>query len=229
MSRAAIEEYERLIEEFRAKSIGSRVGFGSRPALVAVDFSCAFTDPQAPLGADCSPQIESTNRLIEAGRVIDMPVVFSIVRYHAKMRDLGAWLAKIPAASALAAGEPGVALDPRLACDPARDLVIPKKYPSVFFGTDLASILVTHGVDTVLVTGVTTSGCVRATAVDACSHGFRTIVVRDAVGDRAQLPHLASLFDLDMKYADVVGEDEAVAHLSALAGDGTAVVGAKEA
>jgi nicotinamidase-related amidase len=212
MSASITEEYDRLAEDFRRRGLGGKVGFGSTPALVAVDFSNAFTDPASPMGGDFSPEIEATRRLAEAGRHLDMPVIYSVPRFSKNLRDAGPWFAKIPGCEILAGGTKWVELDPRLA-DDEDGIVMYKRYPSVFCGTDLTSILVTHGVDTVIVTGITTSGCVRATAVDACSLGFKTIVVREAVADRAELPHIASLFDLEMKYADVVSLDETLAYL----------------
>jgi nicotinamidase-related amidase len=210
MSQGVAEQFEQLAADFRSRGLGGKVGFGAKPALVAVDFSQAFTTPESPMGGDFSAEIAATRELVAARQ---MPVVYSVPRFDKSLEDAGPWFKKIPGCEILAGGTHWVEVDERLADDPG--IVMYKKYPSVFFGTDLASILITHGVDTVLITGITTSGCVRATAVDACSLGFRTIVVRDAVADRAELPHLATLFDLEMKYADVVSQDEALAYLRA--------------
>jgi maleamate amidohydrolase len=212
MAASIQEEYELLAEDFRRRGLGGKVGFGTTPALVAVDFSNAFTDPSSAMGGDFSAEIDATRQLVEAGRERGMPTIYSVPRFAANLRDAGAFSAKIPGCEILAGETHSTQLDERLA-DDEDGVVLYKRYPSVFCGTDLASILVTHGVDTVIITGITTSGCVRATAVDACSLGFKAIVVREAVADRAELPHIATLFDLEMKYADVVSMDEAVSYL----------------
>jgi maleamate amidohydrolase len=211
MQKSVVEQYEALAADFRSRGLGGKVGFGSSPALIAVDFSQAFTTPGSPMGGDFTHEIELTRALVAAGQHFDMPTVYSVPRFDHSLKDAGPWFKKIPGCEILAGGTHWVEVDERLAADPG--IVMYKKYPSVFFGTDLASILIARGVDTVLITGITTSGCVRATAVDACSLGFRTIVVRDACADRAELPHIATLFDLEMKYADVVSQSEALAYL----------------
>ncbi|WP_224404038.1 isochorismatase family protein [Pseudonocardia sp. ICBG1034] len=208
----AAAEFARLRAEFRDKGLGGRVGFGNRPALLVVDMTCAFTDPDAPLGGNLGPQLAAISALLEPARATDLPVIFSTVGYEDGLADAGMWIRKIPANRTLLASSPGTAVDPLLGRRPEESMLV-KKFPSCFFGTDLATRLLSAGVDTLLVTGATTSGCVRATVVDACSYGFRTIVVEEAVGDRAELPHAAALFDMDAKYADVVGLDEAVAAL----------------
>jgi maleamate amidohydrolase len=129
------------------------------------------------------------------------------------LQDAGLWVRKIASNKWLVEDSEWIQVDPRLMRRPDEALLV-KKYASCFFATDLTSRLQTLQVDTVIIVGCTTSGCVRATAVDACSHGFHTIVVEDAVGDRAELPHLAALFDIDSKYGDVVGLDDAVASLA---------------
>jgi maleamate amidohydrolase len=211
MHESVVDQYEALAADFKRRGLGGKVGFGCSPALVAVDFSQAFTTPESPMGGDFSREIEITRELVAAGQHLDMPVVYSVPRFDRSLKDAGPWFKKIPGCEILAGGTHWVEVDERLADDPG--IVMYKKYPSVFFGTDLASILIARGVDTVLITGITTSGCVRATAVDACSLGFRTIVVRDGCADRAELPHVATLFDLEMKYADVVSQSEALEYL----------------
>jgi maleamate amidohydrolase len=211
MAASILEEYELLAEDFRRRGLGGKVGFGKTPALVAVDFSNAFTDPSSAMGGDFSAEIEATRQLVEAGRERGMPTIYSVPRFAANLRDAGPFVTKIPGCDILAGETHWTQLDDRLADEDG--VVLYKRYPSVFCGTDLASILVTHGVDTVIVTGITTSGCVRATAVDACSLGFKALVVREGVADRAELPHIATLFDLEMKYADIVTLDETVSYL----------------
>jgi maleamate amidohydrolase len=139
-------------------------------------------------------------------------VLFSTVAYDAGLQDAGVWIRKIPSNHLLVEGSEWVEVDERLGRRDSEGVLV-KKYASCFFGTDLASRLMSRRIDTLLVTGCTTSGCVRATVVDACSYGFHTIVVEEAVGDRAELPHHASLFDMDAKYGDVVTLDDATAYL----------------
>jgi maleamate amidohydrolase len=198
------------------RGLGARVGFGSRPAIVVVDLVNAFTDPGAPLGADLSAEIDSAVRILTAARALGTPVVFSTVAYEPDLGDAGNWIRKIPANAELVENTPATQVDPRMGRRDGERILV-KKFASCFFATDLATRLVADGVDTVIIVGATTSGCVRATAVDSCSHGFHTIVVQDAVGDRAELPHYVSLFDIDAKYGDVVDEDTALAYLTSSA------------
>jgi maleamate amidohydrolase len=211
MSEAALE-YTRLRKEFQDKGFGRRVGFGERPALLAVDFITGFTDLRSPLAGDLDSQLAATNTLLEPARAAGIPVIFSTVAYDAELQEAGIWIRKIPANGTLVEGSEWVEVDKRLNQRPNETTLV-KKYASCFFGTDLAARLISRRVDTLIITGCTTSGCVRATAVDACSYGFHTIVVEEAVGDRAALPHAASLFDIDAKYGDVVGLDEACSYL----------------
>ncbi|MDP9989300.1 MULTISPECIES: N-carbamoylsarcosine amidohydrolase [Arthrobacter] len=208
----AVEEYQRLRTEFRNKGLGGRTGFGERPALLVIDLIRGFTDPRSPLAGDLDSQLEATRQLLDSARDVSVPVIFSTVAYDADLQEAGKWIRKIPSNSWLVEGSEWVELDERLG---RRDdeMLLVKKYASCFFGTDLAARLVARGVDTLIIVGCTTSGCVRATAVDACSYGFHTVVVEEGVGDRAELPHLASLFDIDNKYGDVVGLEEAGAYL----------------
>ncbi|RKO20414.1 isochorismatase family protein [Pseudarthrobacter phenanthrenivorans] len=208
----AVEEYQRLRTEFRNKGLGGRTGFGERPALLVIDLIRGFTDTRSPLAGDLDSQLEATRQLLDSAREANVPVIFSTVAYDADLQEAGKWIRKIPSNSWLVEGSEWVELDERLG---RRDdeMLLVKKYASCFFGTDLAARLVARGVDTLIIVGCTTSGCVRATAVDACSYGFHTVVVEEGVGDRAELPHLASLFDIDNKYGDVVGLEEAGAYL----------------
>ncbi|MCW2537689.1 MAG: Nicotinamidase-related amidase [Modestobacter sp.] len=210
-----VEEYDRLRKEFQGKGFGRRVGFGQRPALLAVDFITGFTDLRSPLAGDLDTQLAATNALLEPARAAGIPVIFSTVAYDAELQEAGIWVRKIPANSWLVEGSEWVEVDRRLNQRPNETTLV-KKYASCFFGTDLAARLISRRVDTLIITGCTTSGCVRATAVDACSYGFHTIVVEEAVGDRAALPHAASLFDIDAKYGDVVGLAETLSYLGGL-------------
>jgi nicotinamidase-related amidase len=194
---------------------GRPVERGSRPVVVVVDFSYGFTDPQYPTGADMSGPVLATARLLEAARAGGVPVVFTTIAYDAgQLRSL-AWLKKATGMAALELGSRLVDVDERLAPRTDEHLVV-KTGASAFFGTALASYLASVRADTVIVTGATTSGCVRATVVDAVQYGYPTLVPRDCVADRALAPHEASLFDINEKYGDVVDLDDVLAYLQAL-------------
>lgn len=202
-------------ERFAARGFGVTLGFGERPALLVVDMLRAFTDPARPLGASLDGEIAATSRLLACVRAANVPVFFSVTRYDASdLADAGLWAIKVKGSTSLRAGTDGVEIDPRLEPRPTESVFV-KKYASCFFGTDLLSRLVNRRVDTLVLAGCTTSGCVRATAVDALQNGFRPIVVREAVGDRSRAAHDQSLLDLQNKYADVVSLDDALAHLGA--------------
>jgi nicotinamidase-related amidase len=179
-----------------------------------VDLTHGFTDPSEPTGADLSNEVAATAELIEAGRPAGVPVVFTTIAYTPAEADGDAvtWLTKAPGMRALREGTHAVAIDARLPFDP-RDHLITKKGASAFFGTGLAALLAGLRVDTVLVCGATTSGCVRATAVDAVQSGFSVLVPRQCVGDRAQGPHEANLFDIQAKYGDVIELADALDYL----------------
>lgn len=192
---------------------GRRLGFGQRPLLLIVDIARAFTEVGRPLAAECGPLIEETNRLIRAARTASVPVIYTIVSYDdPQFSDAGLWARKIGRQADLVAGSSGVELDPRLERQPGEPILV-KKYASCFFGTDLSSRLSSSGRDTLIITGLTTSGCIRATAVDAIQSGFRPIIAREAVADRWPDAHEQSLKDLQAKYADVVSVDEILGFL----------------
>lgn len=204
------------LAEAHARGLTRVLGFGERPAVVAVDFTRAFTEPGMPLAADFSDEIEQTARLARAARAGGHPVYFTVTAYDdPDLADAGVWGEKVPATTTLRSGTPGVELDPRLGRE-ARDGVVLKKYASAFFGTDLATRLTARRVDTILLAGCTTSGCVRASAVDGLQHGFRVMVVRETVGDRNPAAHLQSLLDLQTKYADIVTMAQVEDYLGAL-------------
>jgi nicotinamidase-related amidase len=199
----------------------SRAGFGGRgprgahPAVVVVDLSRGFTEPGWPTGADLTDVVDATTRLLEAAHAVGAPVVFTTIAYDAADVDGAcAWLRKAPGLGILLEGSELVDLDPRLHRREHDPLVV-KKGASAFFGTSLAATLVALGADGVIVCGATTSGCVRASCVDAVQYGFPVLVPRECVGDRAAGPHEANLFDIDAKYGDVVAVDEAIEHLRA--------------
>ncbi len=193
-----------------------RLTLGTRPAVLVVDLTHGFTDPASPLGADLSAEVEATRGLLEAARARRFPVLFTTVAFGPGGNDGGIWPQKIPAALTLALGTHWVDVDPRLERRPDEPLIV-KKGPSAFFGTALASLLVSARVDTVVLCGTTTSGCIRATAIDLIQHGYPALVPRECVGDRAQAPHEANLIDIDAQYADVVPTAEALAYLEAAA------------
>jgi maleamate amidohydrolase len=185
---------------------------GRRPVVLAVDLMRAYFDPASPLYLPTRECLASAARVLAAARLNGVPVVHTRVEFAADGSDGGVFVRKVPALQQLFGGGPMSELMPEVA--PRDDeLVITKQYASAFFGTSLAPTLVARGVDTVVVVGVSTSGCVRATGVDAVQHGFVPLVVRDAVGDRTAQTHDASLFDLQAKYAEVVDEATAVAYL----------------
>jgi maleamate amidohydrolase len=192
-------------------------GFGAEPALVVVDVNVGFTDPASPLVCDLDGVVEAIRELLDESRRVGIPVVFTTVAFDDAARQAAAvFIAKVPALLTLEAGSRWVDIDPRVAPLPG-EAVIVKNFASAFFGTTLASILTSAGCDTVIVTGASTSGCVRATAVDALQHGYRVIVPREAVGDRNPAAHEANLYDLDTKYADVVTLEETLAALEEVA------------
>jgi maleamate amidohydrolase len=195
-----------------------RAGFGTRPALVVVDVNCGFTDPQSPLVCDLDDVLVAIQRLLRETRAAGFPVVYTTVSYtEADRRTAAVFIEKVPALLTLEAGSRWVEIDPRIAPLPDEP-VLNKLFASAFHGTALATFLAASRCDSLIVTGASTSGCVRATVVDALQHGYRPIVPRDAVGDRNPDAHEANLYDIDAKYGDVVSVDEVVAHLEELAG-----------
>jgi len=204
------------LTENYARAFGKSVGFGARPALLLVDFVQGYFDPACDLYAGVEAELASALRIREAAHKAGVPVVLTNVVYHPKALDGGRFFEKSRPLRYFLAGDPMGAWPKGLT--PREDeLVVSKQYPSAFFGTSLASTLTSLGVDSVLLTGLTTSGCIRATCVDAMSHGFRTLVIADACGDRHPAPHEANLFDMNAKYADVVREAEVLDYLGGLA------------
>ena len=200
-------------EFFRQRGFGLRIGFGKRPALLVIDMINAFTDPSMMLGADLDGPIEATRQMLQVAHDKGVPVLFSTVSYSEPgQKDAGIWALKQKGAVTLVTGRHGVQIDERLQFAPGDSLLV-KKYASCFFGTDLVSRLLARNIDTLIIAGCTTSGCVRATAVDACQTGFRPMIVREAVGDRSEAAHVQSLFDLDAKYGDVVTLDDTLNYL----------------
>ncbi len=188
----------------RQRGFGNNVGLGQSPALIVVDFLQAFTDPESALGAAVDDEITAVNLLVDAAHDADLPVYFSSISYSEDdLGDAGVWPRKIAGLAALRADTPQVLQDARLHVG-AGDEMILKKYASCFFGTDLQTRLHQRHVDTLVVAGCSTSGCVRATVVDACQTGLRAIVALEAVADRSASAHRQSLVDIQMKYGDVL-------------------------
>ena len=209
--------YAEAREVYAKARLGESVTLGSRPAVLVVDFSCGFTDPECTLGADMTEQVEATKRLLDAARAKGLPVIFTTIGFEPSLKDGGLWLEKVPALGDLQIGGRWVEIDPRLEPQEGETIVV-KKGASAFFGTNLAAILISQGIDSVVLCGATTSGCVRATAIDLLQYGFPTLVPRECVGDRAQAPHDANLFDIQAKYADVVSVEEALDYVESVAG-----------
>ena len=204
-----------LVENYQGAFDG-HLPFGQRPALLIVDFVVAYLDRASPLYAGVEDALASNQRLLAAARAVGIPVLWTNVVYTPGGKDGGVFYRKVPALRLFERGSPlGAFPDGLRPVD--GELVISKQYASAFFGTHLAATLTAQRIDTLLITGLSTSGCVRATALDACQHGFLPFVVREACGDRHPGPHEANLFDLQAKYAEVITEAEAIARLKDLA------------
>jgi nicotinamidase-related amidase len=213
----AMSDWQRSTRaDYERKGFAARSGYGSSPVLLVVDFINAFTDPTTPLGGDFAWEINATRRLQEAFRRGKLPIVYTTIAYAEDLHDAGIFVKKVPSLAILQRGSPLIEVDKRIEPLPG-EKVIEKKYASAFFRTDLDRELRSLGVDTVILAGCTTSGCIRASAVDSLQYGFHTIVVREAVGDRAAGPHQANLFDIDAKYGDVVTLAEALDYLQSFA------------
>ena len=194
--------------------IGERIGLRERPAVLVVDFSCGFTDPSCALGSELADEVAATRRLLDAARARGIPAIFTTIGYDDDLVDAGIWPEKMPALAELRIGTRWVEIDERLGRRPDEPVVL-KKGASAFFGTNLTAILAARSIDSVILCGATTSGCIRATAVDLLQHGYPTVVPRECVGDRAQAPHEANLFDIQAKYAEVLPLDEVLAAIAA--------------
>jgi maleamate amidohydrolase len=203
----------------RFEGFGERAGgVGRRPALVVVDINNGFTDPASPLVCDLDETVEAIAALLEAARRSETPVVYTTVSYGEGDRVAArTFIEKVPVLLTLEAGSRWTEIDRRIA-PLETEPVLNKLFASAFFGTPLGSLLAAQGCDSVIVTGASTSGCVRATAVDALQYGYRPVVPREAVGDRDPAAHAASLHDIDLKYGDVVSLEECLTALEELVG-----------
>ena len=201
-----------LRADYAAAGFGGKLAFGAKPALLVVDVVMAYVDPASQLYAGVEDALASNERLVAAARAADVPVIFTNVVYAPSGLDGGMFFRKVPALKAFVRGSRDGFFPPTLQ-PRASEMVVSKQYPSAFFGTSLASTLHAAAFDTLMITGFSTSGCVRATALDALCHGFAPFVVREACGDRDARPHEQNLFDMAAKMAEVVSEAEAIALL----------------
>ena len=194
----------------------SQMGFGRAPAIIVVDFINAYTQPGSPLYAPAVVEaVKATVPLLKAAREKKVPIIYTRVLYHPSGADGGLFVHKVPTLRKMVEGEPLADIVPELRPGPD-DVILVKQYASSFFGTSLAAMLTARGADTLIITGCSTSGCVRATAVDAMQNGFRPIVPRECVGDRHDGPHEANLFDINAKYGDVVALKDVMSRLDAI-------------
>jgi maleamate amidohydrolase len=201
---------------YGGKGFGLTMGYGQRPGIVVIDIIRAFTDytnPKMLLATNLEKQMKEIKRILTVARARKIPIFFTTVAYDDDdLKDAGLWALKHKGSRTLRVGTPEVEIDPTLEFQKG-EMLLTKKYASAFFGTDLVSRLTTQSIDTLIITGSTTSGCVRATAVDGISYGFRPIIAREAVGDRSKEAHEQSLIDLQAKYADVVSTEEVLHYL----------------
>ena len=208
-------EDKNLDQDYDKAGFGGSLTFGKKPALLLIDFAKAYITPECGLYAGVEESAEAARQLLKVAREAGIMIVYTRVEFTPGGADGGVFFRKVPALKNFERGSPMGEFVEGL--EPQDDeVVITKQYASAFFGTNLASTLAAAGVDTLLITGWSTSGCVRASTLDACQSGFIPIVVREAVGDRDTRPHESNLFDLQAKYAEVKGMDEVVAYLKGL-------------
>jgi nicotinamidase-related amidase len=205
-------DFTRAEALYASQDLGQEMGLGERPALVVVDFQLGFTDPASPIGSDMAETLEASAELLAAVRAASVPVFYTVVGYRTDLADAGVWPRKYPRLDALLVGTPAIQVDPRVAPRDS-DVVVLKQYASAFFGTSLQSMLAASAVDSLIVIGTTTSGCVRATVVDGMQLGYRVVVAEDCCADRDEAPHLANLFDMRTKYADVTPAAKVITQL----------------
>ncbi len=204
-----------LEANYAAGGFGRSLQWGVSPAIIVVDLCVAYLQPGSPLFADAEPARASAARLVDLARSVDVPVIFTRVEFEPGGIDGGLFFKKVGALQSFERGNP-LGDFPEAPRPLPGEVVVTKQYASAFFATSLASTMNAMRIDTAIVTGVSTSGCVRATALDALQHGFVPLVVRDAVGDRHPGPHEANLFDLQAKYADVISEVQCIDYLKSL-------------
>lgn len=207
--------HQALLDNYKGVFDG-RLGFGVRPAVLVVDFVKAYTTPGSALYAPpVVDAVEASVEVLRRARIKSVPIVYTRVLYSNSGLDGGLFVQKVPVLRTFVMGEPLTDVVEVLSPQPD-DVVLIKQYASAFFGTALSSMLTSQGVDTILLLGCSTSGCIRATAVDGLQHGFRVMVPRECVADRAREPHEANLFDIHSKYGDVISRDEVLSYLDHL-------------
>jgi nicotinamidase-related amidase len=207
------EQYDESTREtYERATFGGALTLGERPAVLVVDFSTGFTDPECPMGSDMTEAVEACRRVLDAARAKGVLIVYTVVAYASHLKDAGIGIQKSPAIGELQLGSRWAEVDGRLG---VRDdeVVIIKKFPSALFATPIVSIFTAEKIDTVVLCGAVTSGCIRATAVDLYSYGYPTLLPSDCVADRAEGPHAANMFDLSAKYVDVVTSGDAIEYL----------------
>jgi len=209
-----MSDIESQVDYYESIGFSERIGYGDRPAVLVIDMCRGITEP-GPMFIDMQDHIPRINSIIEAARRIRGPVIFTTVAYHKDLSDAGIFGQKVPLLKDLLIGREGSDIDPRVPVKET-DHILTKKFPSAFYGTNLQSQLTGLGIDTTIILGNSTSGCVRATACDAISGGFRPIVPSDCTADRAPLSHKVNLFDMDSKYADVVSSNDVLNYLNSL-------------
>ena len=209
---------------YARQNFGNTVGLGQKPALLIVDFQVGFADPDVFGGGNMTEAIAATVPLLAEMRALGQPVAYTRAVFADDGSDAGVFGMKVPGLKRLT-DDAGISqIVPQLAAQPG-DYVVRKTGPSAFFGTSLSTWLNANGVDSLLVTGATTSGCVRASVIDAISYSYRTIVVSDCCGDRAIAPHEANLFDMGQKYADLMTAEEAITAVRTALGRNTVNAG----
>jgi nicotinamidase-related amidase len=200
---------------YARRGFQNKIGFGKKPAVLVIDLALGWTDPKYPLGSNLDSVIENTKELLDVSRRKGIPIVFTTMAYDPALKEADLLLKKIPAMKNMIEGTEPTKIDPRLGFQQG-EIYLVKKWLSAFFGTNLNGYLTSQGVDTVIITGCSTSACVRATATDALGSGFRPMVVRECVGDRASGPHEWNLFDIDAKMGDIVSKVETLDYLKSL-------------
>jgi maleamate amidohydrolase len=197
---------------YAAGGFGGSLQWGNRPAVIVVDLCVAYLQVGSPLYANCESTRESAERIVDVARLHDVPVIFTRVEFEPGGIDGGLFFKKVTSLKSFERGNP-LGDFPTAPRPLPGEVVVTKQYASAFFATSLASTMNAMRIDTAIITGVSTSGCIRATALDALQHGFVPLVVREAVGDRHPGPHEANLFDLQAKYADVISEAQCLEYL----------------
>jgi nicotinamidase-related amidase len=213
-----------LTQFYAQCGFAGRVGFGERPAVLIIDLAKAWTDPSSPIGTDLDAVIAETVRILKAARRTGVPLFFTTTAFQPDLSDVGATvLKKKPLQKIMIQGTEWVALHPAMEFQDGEVLIV-KQRASAFFGTTLLSQLVARSIDTLIITGCSTSGCVRASAQAAHDNNLHTIIPREAVGDRSPIAHASNLFDIDARMGDVVSVDDVLAYFDARAAEHQEVV-----